>query len=211
MSMTNKIRAEHIGREACVYVRQSTSGQVIHHRESQRLQYGLVERAKELGWSEGYIRVIDSDLGATASGCVDRLGFQKLLSAVCEGKIGAIFSIEASRLARNGREWHTLLEICAIMRTVLVDQDAIYDLNLSNDRLLLGLKGEMSTMELTLLKERSQAAIQQKARRGELYLTIPAAYIKTKDNQLKKNPDKRIQEVIDLVFSKFREYATMRY
>jgi DNA invertase Pin-like site-specific DNA recombinase len=210
MSMTNKIRAEHIGREACVYVRQSTSGQVIHHRESQRLQYGLVERAKELGWSEGYIRVIDSDLGATASGCVDRLGFQKLLSAVCEGKIGAIFSIEASRLARNGREWHTLLEICAIMRTVLVDQDAIYDLNLSNDRLLLGLKGEMSTMELTLLKERSQAAIQQKARRGELYLTIPAAYIKTKDNQLKKNPDKRIQEVIDLVFSKFREYATMR-
>lgn len=96
------------------------------------------------------------------------------------------------------------------MRTVLVDQEAIYDLNLSNDRLLLGLKGEMSTMELSLLKERSQAAIQQKARRGELYLTVPAAYIKTKDNQLKKNPDKRIQEAIDLVFSKFREYGTMR-
>jgi len=210
MSMTNKIRAEHIGREACVYVRQSTSSQVIHHRESQRLQYGLVERAKELGWSEANIRVIDSDLGTTASGSVGRLGFQEILSAVCEGKIGAIFSIEASRLARNGREWHTLLEICAIMRTVLVDQEAIYDLNLSNDRLLLGLKGEMSTMELSLLKERSQAAIQQKARRGELYLTVPAAYIKTKDNQLKKNPDKRIQEVIDLVFSKFREYGTMR-
>jgi DNA invertase Pin-like site-specific DNA recombinase len=96
------------------------------------------------------------------------------------------------------------------MRTVLVDQDAIYDLNLSNDRLLLGLKGEMSTMELSLLKERSQAAIQQKAKRGELYLTIPAAYIKTNANQLKKNPDKRIQEAIDLVFSKFREYGTMR-
>ena len=208
--MINKIRTEHIGREACIYVRQSTSTQVIHHRESQRLQYGLKERAKELGWSEGYIRVVDSDLGTTASGCVDRLGFQELLSAVCEGKVGAIFSIEASRLARNGREWHTLLEICSIMRTVLVDRDAIYDLNLSNDRLLLGLKGEMSTMELSLLKERSQAAIQEKAKRGELYLTIPAAYIKTKDNQLKKNPDKRIQEVMDLVFSKFREYGTMR-
>ena len=206
----NKIAAEHKGRQACIYVRQSTSGQVIHHLESQRLQYRLVERAKELGWSEGYIRVIDSDLGMTASGCVDRLGFQELLSAVCEGKIGAIFSIEASRLARNGREWHTLLEICGIMRTVLVDQEAIYDLNLSNDRLLLGLKGEMSTMELSLLKERSQAAIQAKAKRGELYLTVPAAYIKTNGNQLKKNPDKRIQEVIELVFNKFRKYGTMR-
>ena len=208
--MIEKITTEHIGREACIYVRQSTSGQVIHHRESQRLQYGLVERAKELGWSEECVRVIDSDLGTTASGCVDRLGFQELLSAVCEEKVGAIFSIDASRLARNGREWHTLLEMCSIMRTVLVDQDAIYDLNLSNDRLLLGLKGEMSTMELSLLKERSQAAIQEKAKRGELYLTLPAGYIKTKDNQLKKNPDKRIQEVIDLVFSKFREYGTMR-
>jgi DNA invertase Pin-like site-specific DNA recombinase len=210
MSMINKISAEHISREACIYVRQSTSGQLIHHRESQRLQYGLVERAKELGWSERNIRVIDSDLGTTASGCVDRLGFQELLSSVCEGRTGSIFSIEASRLARNGREWHTLLEICAIMRTVLVDQGAIYDLNLSNDRLLLGLKGEMSTMELTLLRERSQAAIQQKAKRGELYLTVPAAYIKTKDNQLKKNPDKRIQEVTNLVFIKFREYGTLR-
>jgi len=208
--MIEKITTEHMVRQACIYVRQSTSGQVIHHRESQRLQYGLVGRAKKLGWSEEYVRVIDSDLGATASGCVDRLGFQELLSAVCEGKVGAIFSIEASRLARNGREWHTLLEICSIMKTVLVDQEAIYDLNLTNDRLLLGLKGEMSTMELSLLRERSQAAIQQKAQRGELYLTIPAAYIKTNANQLKKNPDKRIQEAIDLVFSKFREYGTMR-
>jgi DNA invertase Pin-like site-specific DNA recombinase len=208
--INNKIRAEHLSRKAYVYVRQSTSGQVIHHRESQRLQYGLVERAKALGWSEGNIRVIDRDLGTTASGCVDRLGFQELQSGVCERKVGGIFSIEASRLARNGREWHTLLEICAIMRTVLVDQDAIYDLDLLNDRLLLGLKGEMSTMELSLLKERSQAAIQQKAKRGELYLTVPAAYIKTKDNQLKKNPDKRIQEATDLVFIKFRECGTIR-
>jgi DNA invertase Pin-like site-specific DNA recombinase len=182
----------------------------MHHRESQRLQYGLVVRAKELGWNDGNIRVIDSDLGITATGCVDRLGFEELQSGVCERKVGGIFSFEASRLARNGREWHTLLEICGIMKTLLIDPGAIYDTNLSNDRLLLGLKGEMSTMELSLLRERSQAAIRAKAKRGELYLTIPAAYIKTKDNQLKKNPDKRIQEVIDLVFSKFREYGTMR-
>jgi DNA invertase Pin-like site-specific DNA recombinase len=211
MSMiNNKIRAEHLSRKAYVYVRQSTSGQVIHHRESQRLQYGLVERAKELGWSEGNIRVIDSDLGITATGCADRLGFQELQSGVCERKVGGIFSIEASRLARNGREWHTLLEICGIMKTLLIDPGAIYDPNLSNDRLLLGLKGEMSTMELSLLRERSQAAIREKAKRGELYLTVPAAYIKTKDNQLQKNPDKRIQEVTDLVFIKFREYGTIR-
>jgi len=206
----NKIKAEHLSRMAYVYVRQSTSGQVIHHRESQRLQYGLVERAKELGWSEGNIRVIDSDLGITATGCVDRLGFEELQSGVCERNVGGIFSIEASRLARNGREWHTLLEICGIMKTLLIDPGAIYDTNLLNDRLLLGLQGEMSTMELTLLRERSQAAIREKAKRGELYLTVPAAYIKTKDNQLKKSPDKRIQEATNLVFIKFREYGTIR-
>ena len=206
----NKITTEHLSRMAYIYVRQSTSGQVIYHRESQRLQYGLVERAKDLGWSDEKIRVIDSDLGMTATGCVDRLGFEELQSGVCERKVGGIFSFESSRLARNGREWHTLLEICGIMKTLLIDPGAIYDTNLLNDRLLLGLKGEMSTMELSLLRERSQAAIRAKAKRGELYLTVPAAYIKTKDNQLKKNPDKRIQEAIDLVFIKFREYGTIR-
>ena len=149
--MINKITTGHKGRQACIYIRQSTSGQVIHHRESQRLQYHLVERAKELGWSQEYIRVIDSDLGTSASGSVDRLGFRELLSAVCEGKIGAIFSIEVLRLARNGREWHTLLEICAIMRTVLVDQDAIYNLNLSNDRLLLCILGTLLYILVTCI------------------------------------------------------------
>ncbi len=208
--MKNKITTEHLSRQASVYVRQSTASQVIEHRESQRLQYRLVDRAKELGWSKERIIVIDSDLGTSATGSVNRVGFQELLSAVSEGKVGAIFSIEASRLARNGREWHTLLEVCGIMRTILVDQEAIYDLNLSNDRLVLGLKGEMSTMELSLLKERSQAAIKHKASRGELYLSIPAAFIKTQDNRLEKNPDRRIQEAIDLVFTKFRQYGTMR-
>ena len=207
--MVDKIRTEHTSRQAYVYVRQSTPGQVIHHRESQRLQYRLVDRAKDLGWAEEHIVVIDSDLGTTASGGVNRVGFQKLLTAVCEGKAGAVLSVEVSRLARNGREWHTLLEVCGIMRTALVDQEAIYDLDLSNDRLLLGLKGEMSAMELSLLRERSQAAIQHKASRGELYLTVPAAYVKTIDNRLEKSPDRRIQEAIDLVFTKFRQYGTM--
>lgn len=204
-----KIENIHISRDACIYVRQSTFGQVINNTESQRIQYRLTERAKELGWSNGDIRVIDCDLGFTASGCVDRRGFEELLSDTCAGKIGAIFSVEASRLARNGREWHTLLEICKIMNTIIIDKEAVYDLSLSNDRLLLGLKGEMSTMELSLFRDRSQSAIQEKAKRGELYLTIPAAYIKTDENKLEKNPDKRIQEAISLVFKKFREYGTM--
>jgi len=210
IKMNNKIMDIHKNREACVYVRQSTPGQVLNCKESQRVQYRLVERARELGWRAGSIRIIDNDLGHTASGCVNRLGFQELLSAVCDGKIGAIFSVEASRLARNGREWHTLLELCGVMKTLLVDQEAIYDLSLSNDRLLLGLKGEMSVMELNLFRERSQAAIQEKARRGELFLMIQIGYIKTKENKLKKDPDKRIRKAVELVFKKFREHGSMR-
>ena len=206
--MSSKISMEHVNRIACIYVRQSTTGQVLHCKESQRLQYNLINRAKELGWEEKAIRVIDNDLGSSASGCIERKGFKELLSCVCDGKIGAIFSVEASRLARNGREWHTLLEICGIMQTLLIDNESTYDLNFSNDRLLLGLKGEMSAMELSLLRERSQAALQAKARRGELYLTIPAGYVKTADNQIKKDPNKRVQGAIGLVFIKFREYGS---
>lgn len=206
--MNNKIGTEHLTRKACVYIRQSTSGQVLHCKESQRLQYGLVERAKGLGWAEESIKVIDCDLGTSASGSAERKGFQELLSGVCEGKIGAVFSVEASRLARNGREWHTLLEICGVMRTVLVDQENIYDPNLSTDRMVLGLKGEMSNMELNLLRERSQAALKAMASRGELYLTISSGYVKTENNKLKKDPDKRIQEALDLVFNKFRELGS---
>ena len=208
--MIDKLTTEHLQRLAYIYIRQSTSTQVVHNRESQRLQYSLVERAKELGWHEPAIRLIDSDLGTSASGCVDRLGFEELLSTVCAGRIGAIISIEASRLARNGREWHTLLEMCGITNTLLIDHDTVYDLKIMNDRFLLGLKGEMSSMELNLLKERSQAALKEKAKRGELYLSVVAAYVKTPTNQLKKNPDRRVQEVTQLVFSKFREYGTMR-
>jgi DNA invertase Pin-like site-specific DNA recombinase len=208
--MIDKLTIENLQRMVYIYVRQSTSGQVTHNRESQRLQYRLVERAQELGWHESSIQLIDSDLGTSASGCVDRLGFEELLSAVCAGKVGAIISIEASRLARNGREWHTLLEMCGITNTLLIDHDTVYDLRIMNDRFLLGLKGEMSSMELSLLKERSQAALKEKAKRGELYLSLVAAYVKTPMNQLKKNPDRRVQEVTQLVFSKFREYGTMR-
>src|SRR5579872_5920326 len=168
----SRIEAEHLDREAIVYVRQSTIDQVINNVESRRHQYGLVERARQLGWAN--ISVIDDDLGRSGSG-VSRPGFEKLLAAICEGRVGAVVSIEASRLARNGRDWHTLLEFCGLVGTLIADEDGVYDPRLPNDRLLLGMKGTMSEMELTILRQRAHEALKQKARRGELFTSATRA------------------------------------
>jgi len=141
----NKITADHLARRACVYIRQSTPGQVQHNLESQRRQYGLVDRARALGWQD--IEVIDDDLGISGGG-TRRPGFERLLRALCDGQVGAVFSIEASRLARNGRDWHTLLEFCSVVGALLIDAEALYDPRLTNDRLLLGMKGTISEMEV---------------------------------------------------------------
>ena len=133
-----KIMPEHLARTACVYIRQSTADQLAHNHESRRRQYGLVDRAKQLGWSN--VDVIDDDLGRSAGGA-RRPGFERLLAAICEGRVGAVMSVEASRLARNGRDWHTLLEFCGLVGTIIVDEDGVYDPASPNDRLLLGMKG----------------------------------------------------------------------
>ena len=146
----NKITADHLARRACVYIRQSTPGQVQHNLESQRRQYGLVDRARALGWQD--IDVIDDDLGISGSGTL-RHGFERLLRALCDGQVGAVFSIEASRLARNGRDWHTLLEFCSIVGALLIDAEAVYDPRLTNDRLLLGMKGTISEMEVASFQD----------------------------------------------------------
>ena len=161
----NKITADHLARRACVYIRQSTPGQVLHNLESQRRQYGLVDRARALGWQE--IDVIDDDLGISGGG-TRRPGFERLLRVLCDGQVGAVFSIEASRLARNGRDWHTLLEFCSVVGALLIDAEAVYDPRLTNDRLLLGMKGTISEMEVASFRERAQAALLQKAQRGAL-------------------------------------------
>jgi excisionase family DNA binding protein len=202
-----KITPEFLFRIAIVYVRQSTAFQVTNNLESQRRQYGLVERARQLGWSE--VRVIDDDLGRSGGGS-ERPGFEKLLAAICEGSVGAVLSIEASRLARNGRDWHTLLEFCGVVGTLIVDEDGVYDPRLPNDRLLLGMKGTMSEMELSLFRQRSVEARKQKARRGELFLTVAVGYVKTDDDRIEKNPDRRVQDAISLVFAKFAELQTVR-
>jgi DNA invertase Pin-like site-specific DNA recombinase len=148
----NKILPEHLARSAFVYVRQSTAYQVANNLESQRRQYGLVERARQLGWDD--VQVVDDDLGKSGGGTT-RPGFEKLLAAICEGRVGAVVSLEASRLARNGRDWHTLLEFCGLVGTLIVDEDAIFDPRSPNDRLLLGMKGTMSEMELSVFRQRS--------------------------------------------------------
>jgi DNA invertase Pin-like site-specific DNA recombinase len=204
----NRIQKSHLERAAYIYVRQSTMAQVQNNVESQRRQYALADRAEHLGWDE--VHVIDEDQGRSGSGHVQRGGFETLLANVCQGQVGAVFAIEASRLARNGQEWHGLLEFCAIVGTLIVDHDGIYDPKHPNDRLLLGLKGTMSEMEVLTFRQRSEEAIRQKARRGEYYAYIPVGYVHLGDGRLEKDPDEHVQRRIELIFTKFRELGSAR-
>jgi DNA invertase Pin-like site-specific DNA recombinase len=203
-----KLTAERLARKALVYIRQSSPNQVLHHQESQRRQYGLGNRARELGFQQ--VDIVDEDLGRTGSGLVERPGFQRLVAEVCSGEVGAVFCLEASRLARNGRDWHHLIELCGMVSAVVIDFDGIYDPNLVNDRLLLGLKGTMSEFELSLLRQRSQEAIQQKARRGELRMLLPIGFRWTSNGKIEKDPDQRVQQAIELVFRKMTELGSAR-
>ena len=203
--MNPKLTDERLNRRAIVYVRQSSPGQVLHNQESKRRQYALAERARELGFKE--IVVIDDDLGRSGSGLVERPGFQRLVGEVCTGEVGAIFCIEASRLARNGRDWHHLIELCGMVSAVVVDPDGVYDPAIINDRLLLGLKGTMSEFELNLLRQRSVEAIRQKARRGELQYCLPVGYLWTVDGKIEIDPDQRVQQALGMTFSKMTELA----
>jgi len=206
--MNLKLTADRLTRRAIVYVRQSSPGQVLNNQESQRRQYGLAERARELGFAE--ILIIDDDLGRSGSGLIERPGFQRLVAEVCTGEVGAVFCIEASRLARNGRDWHHLIELCGMVRAVVIDPDGIYDPAIVNDRLLLGLKGTMSEFELNLLRQRSVEAIRQKARRGELQYWLAIGYIWTNSGKIEKHPDLRVQQALSLVFAKMTELGSVR-
>ncbi len=206
--MNPKLTSERLCRRAIVYVRQSSPGQVLHHQESQRRQYELADRARALGFQD--VVVIDDDLGRSGSGLVERPGFQRLVGEVCSGEVGAIFCIEASRLARNGRDWHHLIELCGMTGAVVVDLDGVYDPAIVNDRLLLGLKGTMSEFELNLLRQRSYEAIRQKARRGELRFCLPVGYLWTAPGKVEMDPDQRVQQALRLLFSKMTELGSVR-
>ena len=203
----SKITTEHLARSAYVYIRQSTADQLTHNHESRRRQYGLADRARQLGWTT--VEVIDDDLGRSGGGTA-RPGFERLLAAICEARVGAVLAVEASRLARNGRDWHTLIEFCGLVGTLIVDEDGIYDPRHHNDRLLLGMKGTMSELELSLFRQRSQEALKQKASRGALILGVAAGYVKVGRDRIEKNPDRRAREALQLVFSKFAEFQSVR-
>src|SRR5438046_7368495 len=167
-SVSGKVTAHRRDRLAVVYVRQSTLRQVTHHTESTKLQYALVERASMVGWAPSRVLVIDEDMGHSAGGVQQRPGFTRLVSEVGLGHVGIILGTEMSRLARSGGDWHQLLELCALSRTLLADPDAVYDPSDHNDRLLLGLKGTISEAELWLIRQRMWAGRMAKAHRGEL-------------------------------------------
>jgi DNA invertase Pin-like site-specific DNA recombinase len=206
--MSEKIRMEHLSRAAYVYIRQSSSQQVRFHLEGQKRQYGLAERARQLGFKE--VVVIDEDLGRSGSGQQERPGFGRLLAAVCQGLAGAVVALEASRLARNNRDWHHLVDLCALTATVLIDDDGIYDPKLLNDRLLLGLKGTMSEYELGLLRQRARQAYLQKVNRGCALWQVAVGFVRTEDGQIEKNPDRQVQQAITAVFEKFRQLGSAR-
>lgn len=195
-------------RKAVVYVRQSTAQQVQLNLESQRRQYELVDVAKRRGFKE--VEIIDDDLGRSASGTVERPGFDRLVAALCAGQVGAVLCLDASRLARNGRDWHHLLELCGLVEARVIDLDGIYDPCRPNDRLLLGMKGSISEFELGVLRARMLDAAKSKARRGELRLSVPFGYIWHREAGLGLDPDLRLQEVIRLIFARFRELGSAR-
>jgi DNA invertase Pin-like site-specific DNA recombinase len=206
--MSPKITPDHLRRGATVYIRQSTMAQVVGNTESQRRQYGLADAAHAVGFAS--VTVIDDDLGRSGSGAMDRPGFEKLVASVCAGTVGAVYCLEASRLARNGRDWHHLIDLCALAGTLVVDPEGAYDPRLINDRLLLGLKGTMSEYELSLLRQRGLAARDSKARRGEFRFTLPPGYCWGEAGTIELDPDEHVAAAIRLVFRKFRELGSGR-
>lgn len=205
----SKITARHLERLAMVYVRQSTVQQTVRHQESTRLQYGLVERAVALGWPRERVVVIDDDQGRSGSSAEGRPGFQRLVAEVGLDHVGLILGVEMSRLARSCRDWHQLLEVCAIFGTLICDLDGLYDPAQYNDRLLLGLKGTMSEAELHVLKQRMLQGKLSKARRGELGLRLPMGYMHRPSGEVVKDPDEQVQAVVRLVFEQFEARGTI--
>ena len=206
--MNEKITRDHLQRFAYVYVRQSSMHQVRHHQESRQRQYALTTRARELGFAQTI--VIDEDQGKSGTGLQHRPGFGQLLAVVCEGKAGAVFALEASRLARNNRDWYHLIDLCALTATLIVDAEGVYDPRHLNDRLLLGLKGSMAEFELGLLRQRARQAYEQKIARGHALWEVSVGFVRDEDDRIQKIADRQVQQAIESVFSKFRELGSAR-
>jgi len=206
----SKLTADHRAKLAYVYVRQSSVGQVTHHRESTDLQYQLVARGVQLGWPRELVKVIDEDLGKSGTSATERQGFQYLIAEIGLSRVGMVISFDASRLARNNCDWYQLLELCGVFGTLIADSERIYDPNIFTDRLLLGLSGMMSEAEVHQIKRRLHAGAWNKAKRGELRHPLPVGLTRLPTAEIVLHPDEEIQARIRLVLKKFEELRSAR-
>ena len=209
VAIPTKIKPPHLERLAVVYVRQSTQQQVLEHRESTARQYALVDRAVALGWTRDRVEVIDEDLGQSGASSQTRNGFQRLLTEISNDSVGMVLGLEMSRLSRSGKDWHALLELCAIYQTLLADTDGIYDPSDHNDRMLLGLKGTMSEAELHVLKNRMYLGLCNKAARGEVLNHPPIGYVRTAAGDFSMDPDEQVQAVLRSIFDRFSKWGSI--
>jgi len=198
------VTPSHLKRKAIIYIRQSHPNSVISNQESLRLQYALKQRAINLGWREDDIQIIDSDLGLTATSAQHREGFKELVSQVTSAQVGIILSYDVTRLSRNCSDWYPLLDLCGYTHCLIADHESLYDPASPNGRLLLGLKGQLSELELHTIRARLTAGLLNKAKRGELALKLPVGLIRDETGKVKKDPNIEVQERIELVFTMFQ-------
>jgi DNA invertase Pin-like site-specific DNA recombinase len=210
MTESDVITPAHRLRRAVIYVRQSTPQQVLSNTESQRLQYALRQRAEEYGWVPSAVDVIDADLGQSGRSIEGRVGFAALVARVDQGLVGVIFAYYATRLSRNCTDWYHLLDLCGLRRCLIGDKDGVYDPASINGRLLLGLKGQISELEAFTIKARLTAGLRQKARRGELVVSLPVGLVRDPAGRVVKHPDVGVTERIDLVFATFTRLRTVQ-
>jgi DNA invertase Pin-like site-specific DNA recombinase len=211
MSELSKITSDHLRWRAVVYVRQSSTTQVEHNRESAGRQYQLAERAVALGWTRDQVKVFDEDLGVSGSGLAERAGFARMTAEVALGEVGIVLGLEVSRLARNNADWYRLLDLCGVTHTLIGDADGIYHPGLFNDRLVLGLKGTMSEAELHVLRARSLGGIRNNAARGELHRGLPVGLVRGEaDGEVLLHPDESVTAAIRAVFERFAEMGSAR-
>src|SRR3982751_1520372 len=199
----------HLACKAVIYIRQSTPQQVLSNQESLRLQYALRHRAQELGWCDADIEVIDADLGRSGATSTQREGFKDLIGRVTLGEVGIILSYEVTRLARNCSDWYPLLDLCGYRHCLIGDRDGVYDPGSANGRLLLGLKGTISEVELHTMRGRLTAGLLSKAERGDLTMHLPAGLTRDAGGAVVKDPDREVRERIDLVFNSFLEQGSV--
>src|SRR4030095_6137290 len=203
MTTTPVAQPHHLSRKAVMYMRQSTGHQVQTNRESQQRQHAMREQAHHLGWPDERIEVVETDLGRTAQSTEPRDGYKALLAEVAVGQVGIVLSYESTRWSRNCTDWYPLLDLCAYNHCLIADRDGVYDAATPNGRLLLGMKGIVSEIELHTLRGRLIAGVQQKAQRGDLALILPAGLLRQDDGGVVKDPDRAVQHTLTLVFQTF--------